>query len=154
MVYLLGNYVNLKKLKKKVHKLIVSSINPYKVLGISSHENDYRLSWALNRKLDLQFRKTDNLLIRSANEGDKEFSVFQSDGNGNLLKLNLISNRCADGFLIREMKNIDFILQIFGDIDQDELDTIAAKLKTINLVSTVFEIIPDNFKKPEYLPSE
>lgn len=141
-------------MKKKVHKLKVPDINPYKLLGISSHENDYRLSWALNRKLGLQFRKVDNLIIRTINEEYNEFSIFQSHQDDNSLKMNLISNRCPDGFLIKEMRNIDFILQIFGEISQAELDTIVTKLKTINLVSAVFEILPGKIKKPEYLPPE
>lgn len=124
----------------------MSGINPYKLLGISSHENDYRLSWALNRKLGLKFRKTDNLIPARGN-ADKEFSVFKSEWNNKSLNINLISNRCPDGFLIKEMKNIDFVLQVFGEINQADFDKIVAKIKTIDLVSAVFEISPDKLKK-------
>lgn len=124
----------------------MSGINPYKLLGISSHENDYRLSWALNRKLGLKFRKTDNLIPARGN-ADKEFSVFKSEWDNKSLSINLISNRCPDGFLIKEMKNIDFVLQVFGEINQADFDKIVAKIKTIDLVSAVFEISPDKLKK-------
>ena len=142
-------------MKKRVHKLILSDSNPYKLLGISSHENDYRLSWALNSKLGLNFRKTDNIHVQSSKkEGKLEFSVFKSAQEDKSLNMNLISNRCPNGFLITEMKNIDFFLQIFGEINQEEIDNITAKLKTIDIVSTVFEIIPGKLKKPGNLPTE
>ncbi len=140
---------------KKVHKLKVSDTIPFKLLGISSHENDYRLSWAVNRKLGLSFGKTDNLTIQNnLNTETLEFSVFQSIQNDKSLKMNIISNRCPDGFLIKEMKNIDFFLQIFGEASAAYLENIAAKLKTIDFVSAVFEINPDKFKKTWNLPAE
>lgn len=141
--------------KKKVHKLKIEDTGSYKLLGISSHENDYRLSWAVNRKLGLNFRKIDNLQVQHNKNSDRlEFSVFQSVLEEKMLKMNLISNRCPDGFLIREMKNIDFLLQIFGETSGNYLEQITAMLKTIDIVSAVFEISHSNLKKPGLLPPE
>ncbi len=142
-------------MKKRVHKLILSDSDPYKLLGISSHENDYRLSWALNSNLGLNFCKTENLTVQPNNEEEKlEFSVFQSVLENKSLKMNLISNRCPNGFLIPEMKNIDFFLQVFGEINQEEIDNIASRLKPIDIISAVFEIIPGKLKKAGNLPQE
>ncbi len=142
-------------MKRRVHKLIISDPNPYKLLGISSHENDYRLSWALNSDLGFNFCKTENLTVQPNDEEEKlEFSVFQSVSQNSQQKMYLISNRCPNGFLIPEMKNIDFFLQVFGEINQEEIDTIVSRLKPIDIVSAVFEIIPDKLKKPENLPQE
>ena len=33
---------------KKVHKLKIDTQFPFQIIGISSHENDYRLIWAVN----------------------------------------------------------------------------------------------------------
>lgn len=127
----------------------------FKLLGISSHENDYRLSWALNSKLGLKFSKTDNLNVPTVrNTESRSFSVFQSVDEDRLLKMNLISNRCPDGFLIREMKNIDFLLQIFGEISKSEIERVIIKLKAIEFVSMVFEIEPGKLKPGVNLPAE
>ncbi len=127
----------------------------FKLLGISSHENDYRISWALNSKLGLKFSKTDNFNVQTGrNTESRSFSVFQSVDEDRLLKMNLISNRCPDGFLARELKNIDFFLQIFGEISKSETDMIITKLKAIEFVSTVFEIEPGRLKPGTNLPAE
>ncbi|MFO7923112.1 MAG: IPExxxVDY family protein [Bacteroidales bacterium] len=142
-------------MQKRVHKLVGFDSNPYKLLGISSHENDYRLSWALNRKLRLNFLKAGSIKVQSGNsEVTPGFSVFQCLQKDKFSKMNLISNRCPDGFLIKEMRNIDFFLQIFGDIDQKQIDNIIVKIKTIDLVSAVFEIKPEKIKKTWNLPPE
>ena len=139
--------------KKKIHKLLTDGSNPYRLLGISSHENDYRLSWAANRKLGLKFRKSDNILTKTAGSENLEFSVFQYSDDDNSCKMNLISNRCPNGFLINEMKNIDFFLQIFGEIPRGYIEEITAGLKSVDIVSAIFEI-KGKHKKTWNLPPE
>ncbi len=142
-------------MKKKIHKLQASGTNPFKLMAISSHENDYRLSWAVNEKLGVKFIKTDNITLPINNyHGQLEFSVFQHVQEDKALRMNLISNICPDGFLINEMKNIDFFLQVFGDTNQTYLENIIANLKEIEIVSAVFEILPGNFKRKWNLPPE
>jgi hypothetical protein len=142
-------------LKKKVHKLTGSAANPYKLIGISSHENDYRLSWAVNNQLGLNLLRIDDLtVIRKSLAEDTSFSQFQHTDDTKMVKINLISNRCPDGFLIREMKNIDFFFQIFGEPDQKYLDGLIAGLKSITIISLAFEIPESALKKSWNLPVE
>jgi hypothetical protein len=141
-------------MKKKVHKLPVAGANPFKLLGISSHENDYRLTWAANSKLGFRLIRSENITAGKDNSEKLEFSVFQSTDEDKSHKLNLISNRCPNGFLINELKNIDFFMQIFGDISQPYLDEIVSGLKSIDIVSAVFEIAPERRKKTWNLPLE
>jgi hypothetical protein len=142
--------------KKKVHRLSGTISNHYKLLGISSHENDYRLSWAVNRKLGLNFQKAENIIVsRIYNETEKlEFSLFRFIKEDGVLKINLISNRCPDGFLIREMKNIDYFLQVFGDDTQAFISHIVTGLKSVDIISAVFEIPDTVLKNTRNLPSE
>ena len=49
--------------KKKIHKLAFDFESDFKLIGIASHENDYRLSWAINKSLNIDFIKADDLLI-------------------------------------------------------------------------------------------
>jgi hypothetical protein len=143
-------------LKKKVHKLSGTGASHFRLLGISSHENDHRLSWAVNHKLELNFRKTENIVIgRRGNIQDKlEFSQFRHIKEDEILKMNLISNRCPNGFLITEMKNIDFFLQVFGDVTQPFVTGLIASLRRIEIISAVFEIQPASLKSSRNLPPE
>ncbi len=142
-------------MKKKVHKLVVPVSDPFKLLGISSHENDYRISWVLNRRLGMKFRKTDNHRGRPLITGEyPEFSVFSSYDEDKIIKMNLISNRCPDCFLVSDLKNIDYFLQVFGEISQEQLDSFSSKIREDELISTVFEIEPDRIRKTWHLPPE
>jgi hypothetical protein len=130
-------------MKKKVHKLAGSEGITYVLLGISSHENDYRLSWAINRQLGLDFRRTESLRVPDKKNIDAdpfEFSMFQYTSTDGIIKMNLISNRCPNGFFISKLKNIDFFLQIFGEDAVDMVDKLSKDLRSIDLVSTVFEV--------------
>ena len=59
---------------KNVHKLISQPEQTIILLGISSHENDYRISWALNEYLGFHFTKTENHKV--LNQRLKEFQEF------------------------------------------------------------------------------
>ncbi|MFP4366188.1 MAG: IPExxxVDY family protein [Bacteroidales bacterium] len=137
-----------------MHRLTGAGPDNYRLLGISSHENDYRLSWAINNRLGLNFRKSENITVTDNKGGKLEFSLFRSPANGKTAGINLISNRCPDGFLIREMKNIDYFLQVFEDPTSGNIESIAINLKSIDIVSAVFEIPGKNFKKSWCLPPE
>lgn len=141
--------------KKKIHKLIVPGTNPYRLIGISSHENDYRLSWAVNSQLGLSLTKVDDLpVIRKGLAEGISFSQFRHTDDIKMFKINLISNRCPDGFLIMEFKNIDYFFQIFGDPDKAYFDGLIAGLKSVSIISAAFEIPQPALKKSWNLPAE
>ena len=128
-------------MKKKIHKLTVDFHPEFQVLGISSHQNDYRLSWAINSALGLNFSKTSNLKIKNDKTGEtQEFSVFTYDDENGINKYNLVSNRCQNGFLLTEYKNVDFLMLIHGDLISYEFENFFQKLKNIEIITMVFEL--------------
>lgn len=133
--------------KQKVLKLKIGSEISFKVIGISSHENDYRMVWAINEKLGMQFVRVGNLAIHSTKlKEDLEFSRYLFDDEERYLKYYLISNRCSNGFLFPEVRNIDFVLQIIGEINSKDLTDLERKIKGVDVVSTAFVIQPDQIK--------
>jgi hypothetical protein len=125
--------------KKDVHKLTPVSEQSFVLLGISSHENDYRLTWALNEQLGFHFVKTDN--HRSYNtklKESQEFSAYLFPGDDYSGYCKLISNRCDNGFLLEELKAIDFFLLIEDDYVRPTVAGLVVKIKAIPLVSAVF----------------
>ena len=133
--------------KKKTVKLKIEYSLNFKIIGISSHENDYRLVWAINEKLGMQFLRIDNLIVHHVKlKEDLEFSRYLFDDESRYLKLYLFGNRCDDGFLFPEVKNLDFILQIVGEISTAELKNLEKKLKTVDVVSTAFILQPEKIK--------
>ncbi|MDR1863951.1 MAG: IPExxxVDY family protein [Bacteroidales bacterium] len=106
----------------------------FAVIGISSHENDYRLSWSLNEYLGLKFVQAEKFVARSG----KEFSRFICQDEDQTLWI--ISNRCDNGFLLNKYKNFDFILKFEKELTDTELDHWVQHLKKAPLVSAVFPI--------------
>ncbi len=133
--------------KKKTVKLKVDGQSNFKLIGISSHENDYRLVWAINEHMKLQFTRIENLIIHQVKlQSDLEFGRYLFHDEDRYFKLYLISNRCPDGFLFPEVKNIDFLLQVIGDVSEQELKSLVKGLKAVPVVSAAFELPTNKLK--------
>jgi len=122
-------------LNKKKHKLSVSSEENYCLLGISTDEPDYKLCWLINDQFRMSFFKTDNLRVfhKKLNE-DQEFSLFQYDDENSMLVYRIIGNRSDEGFFLSELKNIDFLLHIQGDLIQDDITKLVRQLISLDAV--------------------
>jgi hypothetical protein len=124
----------------------------FRLIGISSHENDYHLSWAINQKFRVNLTRRENLIIFHKKQKEKqEFSLYTFDDEDNLYLYNLISNTSENGFLFPEMRNIDFFLQVYGNPSDDFLHSLISRLNQIDIISTSFLIDPKNLKNPQRL---
>lgn len=133
--------------KKDVHKLSSDPGTTRILLGISSHENDYRLSWSINEHLGYKFTKTDNYQsFHQRLNINQEFStyIFVDEEEENTYRL--ISNRCDNGFLLDELKNIDFLLLI--DTHNTNFDTagLLSKIRAVPFISAIFKIDSNTLK--------
>lgn len=128
-------------MKKKLHRLNVSISPELFIIGISSHENDYRLSWAINSQLGFKFSRTANLELFNEKIQEKQiFSVFSHIEEEYELKYYLVSNTGENGFLLPEYRNVDFLFLIQGEISENELDKLLAQLKKIEIIRLAFQI--------------
>jgi len=117
------------------------------LIGISSHENDYRLVWAMNNELSFRFVRVENLKIHNAKENtDLEFSHYTHMEEERYITFHLVSNRCDNGFLFPEIKNIDFLFQVAGDMNRKEIADLLQSLKKIPILSAAFLIDPRKLK--------
>ncbi len=138
--------------KKKVHKLSFKPDYEFVLFGISSHENDYRLSWAINNHLSFKLTKTNNLeLYNKQKKTTQSFSVFTYYDEESFNTFYLVNNISEQGFLFKELKNIDYFLQINGEIIDHELQHVKRKLKEIDIIASVFQIDVATLKNPAKL---
>lgn len=127
--------------KKKIHKLAVDFESDFTLIGIASHENDYRLGWAINKFLEIDLKKGQDLILNHPKHKiDIHYSMYHYKDEDNDIDYHLISNKSEKGFLIPEMKNIDFILRISGFPDTSFINELLIRLKKIDLVITAFLI--------------
>lgn len=128
-------------MKKKIHKLVSETNEPLALIGIVSHENDYRLSWAFNQYLNLKFIKTSSLTLEHPKrEENPVFSVFKYEDEESFIQYFLIANKSENGYLIAELKNVDYILKITGDIKELSVKELVVKIKKMEFVNTAFII--------------
>jgi hypothetical protein len=133
--------------KKQTLRLKVDKDIRYRLIGISCHENDYRLVWAINSALKLVFVRMDNLMIHNPKlEQDLEFSRYSYHDEDRYFTYYLISNRCPDGFLFPEIKNFDFLMQIVGELSDGETQAFSRKLKKVEVISATFILQPAKLK--------
>lgn len=137
-------------IKKKVHKLAGEFESDFSLIGIASHENDYRLSWAINKFANLDLIKVDDFTINHPKHKIPiSYSMYTFNDEDNYITYNLISNKSEKGFLLSEMKNIDFILRISECPDTLSLNELLSSLKKIDIIITAFLIkdLPDRLNK-------
>ena len=125
-------------------RLTLSAAEEYnfKLLGISCHAKDYRLSWAVNTALGIELEKNEPQPQAEGAKPDflSQFSLFTCYDNDNYLSYALVSNRGTAGFFVTEQKKTDYFLKIEGDIVADRWDDIVAAIRKIDLVLAVFDV--------------
>ena len=133
---------------KKIHKLSLAGADEYAFIAIASHENDYRVSWALNQSLGIQLKRENDLGLSEKKTGlEQHFSLFTVYDEQKDIAFRLISNLSENGYLIPEHKNIDFVLQLKGELDDAYVSGLANGIKAIEMVMLAF-VIPQESIKP------
>jgi hypothetical protein len=125
---------------KKVHKLKIDTRFPFLTIGISCHENDYRLIWAVNAKLNTAFVKIEDFNDCSEAEAEKSFSRYFFEDADRYLSFYILSNRCDNGYLIPEYRKVDYFLFLKGEMEAGFTEALVAKLKQVDILSTAFVI--------------
>jgi hypothetical protein len=119
----MGTIPKIKKVQLKVNQNF-----EFALLGIVSSEPDYKLSLTLNRKLKISLKNVSPLLIL---DGTSEitFSRFSDNTTSPDLTYELVSNRSGKNILLKKLKNIDYILQVYDP--DNETDTVKIKDKNL-----------------------
>lgn len=137
--------------KKQAHKLKYKPDFEFALLGISSHENDYHLSWSLNQALDMSFTRVKDLSVEVAPGETMSFSVYRYEDPDALTLYHLISNVAPDGFLIPELKNMDFFLQVFGETAEVFQRDLADRINRIPIINACFPLDANNLRSSHRL---
>lgn len=92
------------------------------LLGLATDEPDYKLCWRINQALDLSFKRMDDLVLfhKRLNE-DQSFPLFCYKDEDALLTYRVISNRAEQGYFLDELKNLDFLIHIQGEINTEKI---------------------------------
>lgn len=119
------------------------------LLGIFCHVKDYRLSWFLNKALNIDLQKSSNLVL-NIKKVEQEHSLQEYIDEEELKEYYLIANRSRDGWLLPEEK-CDYLLMLKGHYSANEIEETRKVVQSLKPVLTVSNIEVDNLKSKENL---
>ena len=109
---------------KKKNKIVVEPFDDIKIIGISSHLEDYKLAWHINKLLNINLVKYSDIV----NEDEMEFSFYLYDRGENCNTFNLVEIANADGRWVNFNPPTDYLIIIRNFINDENL------AKTLDLI--------------------
>jgi hypothetical protein len=142
------------------HTLEIEFDYDFVLIGISSHEKDYRLCWTINNTLNLQLTKQESLEIKGKKQTTPSFfSFFLFEKQDDFIDYAIIANlsesktveqttstlfdaldESDNEYLIPEQKQMNYFFLIRGEIENEEVNEIIQQIKEIENVQTAVRI--------------
>ena len=138
----------------KKAKLLVEPTFDFELLGIVSPIRDYRMAWLVNKELELNLVKVNDLELEFISNEKLEISQYflpLPHGFIQLLKNKAINSSEQLAYLIPELKNLDYFLLVKDETDQLELSNFMEKLSQNSLVQSIVRIDISKLKSKENL---
>jgi len=104
----------------------------------------------MNEKLEISLRKSTDHVIKKK-EIEQVFLVYTFYDEEVYLQYSLIVNKSEKGFLIEELRNIDYFLQIHGDLTDNQQQQIISSVKNIKGVTGIFKLDINTLKSKNRL---
>lgn len=123
------------------------------LIAITASLKDYMLCHRINKNLDFNLErvKEDHEVYYNIDEEPLTFSKYHFFVEEGEVDYFLVNNRNAEGFLIPEMKKVDFFMVIQQFISKEELDMILGKLNKLPDIQVAAQIDPHKLKSKENL---
>lgn len=130
--------------KKKTHKLTGESTTPFTLIALSSADNQIKVAWNINKQLKLNLRETNSPIVKE--DGAATYPIFSDKDTLPNLSFNLIANKAAKSFLLKDLSNVDYIIEIVGIISPENKINFIRQLKQVPAVVAAIEIDPAKLK--------
>jgi hypothetical protein len=110
------------------------------LIGIVSAEPDYKLSLSLNKKFRISLKNISPIKLVDDSGPELVFSRFSDISGSPDRVFTLISNRTGKNFLLKKLKNVDYIFLVEDAEAGSNSAEIAASLREIDTLTAVFII--------------
>ena len=121
-------------------RLEINHDKEFILLGLVSSEPDYRLSLILNNTLGTSLRHAAPVRVTGDNGSEMSYSRFSGILKSPDQVIDLISNKSGNKILIKKLKNIDFIVQIYSTEEDHDTPGLIKTIREIENITAVFEI--------------
>lgn len=158
------------------HTLDIEYDYDFVLIGISSHEKDYRICSALNQKLNIELTKQDSLEIKDKKEQTPSFfSFFSFADEDAFAEYSVIANfsesksmvltentlfensdtsrkhKGDNNLLIPEQKQMNYFFVIRAEMENEEVDEMIKKIKELDIVLTAIRIDAKSLRSKQNL---
>lgn len=125
----------------------------FSLIGISCHEKDYRMCWGINTHTPIFLERSAKELQTFPSKKNPKVSyhtLFSSIDIDAETAYHLIVNRTADGCLIPEKPEADYLFMIIdnGDLNLEEL---MQQIRSISFVQTAFIVDVESLRSKDNL---
>lgn len=138
---------------KKV-KLQIEHTYDFDVLGLVSPVRDYKMAWLINRQLDLDLIKWEDLEIEFLSDPQLKISQYflsLPHGYVQLLKNKALNTNKQVSYLIPELKSMDYFLLVQDQTFQISINTFVNELAKIPFIQNVMKLDVSKLKSKENL---
>jgi hypothetical protein len=135
---------------KRREKIDIRPDTGYSLVAIVSSENDYRLSWLVNKHTAYNLARTEDLEIPSKVEGERFYHPSYAHQQEDEKQAMLTSNKPPGAApLIKSQAKVDYLLVIYNDADGQKAKQAISGLKGKPGLIACFQIDPAGLKKQE-----
>jgi len=119
------------------------------VIGIFCAYRDYRLCFELNRVLNFNLVRQDDLEVRLEKRGSYGAFAWFFQLNDDEEELYLVANKGNNGFLIPELRQTDYFLVIKNPSRYTTVDDLERKIRFVAIISSTTPLDPGTLKSAE-----
>jgi hypothetical protein len=120
-------------------KLEIEADPEVTLIAISSHVNDYRLCWALNRRLGISLSRRARDIADAGAEATAQYAAFDHTDEGSQAVYTLINNHGTQGVLLKDQRQADYFLLV-DDAAPVRPDELLAQVRDTEFVLTAFPL--------------
>ena len=138
----------------KKAKLQIEHTYDFELLGLVSPVKDYKMAWLINRDLDLNLVKFEDLELEFMTLPSLKISqYFLSLPHGfvQLLKNKALNSTNQVSYLIPELKTMDYFLLVQDETFQISINTFATQLAKNRYIQNVMKLDVTKLKSKEHL---
>jgi hypothetical protein len=121
------------------------------LISITSPLKDYRLCYKINKAINLDLMKINDLEIIYSGLPPRYHSCYNYHIPDETPQYYVISNKGTEGFLIPELKETDYFVLIKDYIDEEDYQFFLQNLKRIPEIQVAVELDPRKLKSKENL---
>jgi hypothetical protein len=136
---------------KKIRLQTDQDYGAYTMIALSCHLKDYRISFLINKHLQLNLKKTgDFQYFPLKTEQALTYSLYYHHDPERMISRYLVSNHHPNGKLFPTLKQTDYFLVIEGVLETKEKQEMIRTLLSVPLINMAFEVDIPSLKNVRY----